>query len=94
MNNFFIIAGSFAELPNATELMESLKSEGFPAGKPCRSEIDFNENTRSRESARSGAQGQGYDAAQGCAGYSRAAGKTCRLPGKRSGLIRDLPGGR
>ena len=30
-NNFFIIAGSFAELQNATELMESLKSEGFPA---------------------------------------------------------------
>jgi len=30
-NNFFIIAGSFAELQNATDLMESLKSEGFPA---------------------------------------------------------------
>jgi cell division septation protein DedD/nucleoid DNA-binding protein len=30
-NNFFIIAGSFQELQNATELMESLKSEGFPA---------------------------------------------------------------
>lgn len=30
-NNFFIIAGSFQELQNATELMESLKSDGFPA---------------------------------------------------------------
>lgn len=30
-NNFFIIAGSFAELQNATELVESLKSEGFSA---------------------------------------------------------------
>lgn len=28
-NDFFIIAGSFAELRNATELMESLKAEGF-----------------------------------------------------------------
>lgn len=30
-NNYFIIAGSFAELSNATELMESLKAEGFPS---------------------------------------------------------------
>ncbi len=30
-NNFFIIAGSFQELQNATDLMESLKAEGFPA---------------------------------------------------------------
>lgn len=30
-NNFFIIAGSFAELQNATDLCESLKDEGFPA---------------------------------------------------------------
>ncbi len=31
INNFFIIAGSFQGLQNATELMESLKDEGFPA---------------------------------------------------------------
>lgn len=31
VNNFFIIAGSFQGLQNASELMESLKSEGFPA---------------------------------------------------------------
>ncbi len=31
VNNVFIIAGSFQGLQNATELMESLKTEGFPA---------------------------------------------------------------
>ncbi|MFC2129519.1 SPOR domain-containing protein [Bacteroidota bacterium] len=30
-NNFFVIAGSFQSLQNASELMESLKAEGFPS---------------------------------------------------------------